>query len=144
MSLVRVRVDAKQMTSEIQEILNRKVKHLHDDAEIYDEIYHIYYRYVRDIMPKDTGALRGIGGGRPQRGHYVRHPNLTISAEDGIVTDPYEDTPKGERHYARHALERVFGENIAEEMFMRLQETGRIHDFVQEIAPIIARGMNNG
>lgn len=141
---VSIRFDAKQLKSDVATILNRKVDAITTNKNLYTELLELYYTYIVGLMPRDTGALQGNGEGKPLHGGYDRFPKITISPGHGIETNPYEARPDGKVYYGRMALERVFGDDIAQEMQSILMQSGKWAEFCKEAAPLIAEAMNNG
>lgn len=143
MSAVSIRFDARQLKEQIQESLDKKVKAVTSNRDIYTELLELYYTYIVDFFPEDTGALKGVGSGIGKNG-YERWPSITINASDGIRTNPREDRPNGSVRYGRMALERVFGDNISAEIFDMLISSSKWPKFCKEAEEILTRGMNDG
>lgn len=140
---ISVRIDASALKSEVANILDRKVRSITSNQDLYNELSRLFYTYVISYLPEDTGALKMIGQGYAKNGYY-RRPKGTIGGHHGIEFDAVEERPNGDRYYAEPVLRRIFGANVSEGVMNMMMSDGSWKKFCEEAAPIISEAMNNG
>lgn len=141
---VSIRFDARMLKSEVSDILDRKIKSLTSNQELYNELSRLFYTYAISYMPEDTGALKMVGQGYSSRSGYYRRPNGTIGGHHGIEFDAVEERPKSDVHYAGPVLRRIFGDPVSQGVMDEMMSDGSWDAFCEEATPIIAEALNNG
>lgn len=108
---VRFRIDAREFKRDVEEILDRKIRGINADTELYDTISRILVGYIKTYLNTkiDTGALRNQGAGESEKSGYFREGYLEISKSHGIIWDAFEHRPKEFRHYAEIVIGEVLG-----------------------------------
>lgn len=106
---VRFRIDAKAFKDDIQERLDKKIRGITTNTELYDTLSQILVDYIKDYLPVDTGALRDQDAGMSTETGYFREGYLEVSKSHGIVWDAIEQRPNEFKHYASFVIGRVLG-----------------------------------
>ncbi len=106
---VKFRINAREFRKDVQEILDKKIKGITTDTEVYDTISEILVGYIKEYLPVDTGALRDQNAGESEKSGYFREGYLEISKSHGIVWDAFEHRSKDFKHYAGYVIGQVLG-----------------------------------
>ena len=146
--MIQLRFDARQIKSEVNQILKHKVRGITTNTELYDNLLEGFYAIV--IQPSlykagyDTGAFSEARSGISEKSGYFRHGYKTISPHHGIERDAIEERPKGDRHYFAPVFRRVFGieEANGAEAWDAVQSSIK-NDYLKYAKREITRSMNN-
>ncbi len=137
---VRFRIDARDFKNDVQEILDRKIKGITTNTELYDTISNILVGYIKNYLPVDTGALRYQAAGESDKSGYFREGYLEVSKSHGIVWDAIEHRPKEFKHYAGYVIGRVLGMQpgfTGAEIKEAMMENGDWEAFLSDCEPYL-------
>lgn len=142
---VRFRIDARDFKKDVQEILDRKIRGITTNTELYDTISNILVDYIRAYLPVDTGALRDQSAGESSKSGYFREGYLEVSKSHGIVWDAIEHRPTDFRHYAGYVIGRVLGMQAGftgEDIKDAMIANGDWESFLHDCEPYLIEAFN--
>lgn len=139
---VRFRINARDFKNDIQEILDRKIRGITTNTELYDTLSHILVGYIKSYLPIDTGALRDQGSGESSKSGYFREGYLEVSKSHGIVWDAIEHRPNEFKHYASFVIGRVLGMQGSingDDIMEAMMANGDWENFLNDCTPYIIK-----